>query len=180
MGSLYYDQYQDFLDRLWSAVFCGHIGTARMLLLGDKHFLQAVNEARKTDGNTQYLWNKTLHAGATERELASMAATPEKKVKDAVIKILNRYPAQIYWFFPVASGYGRVGIPDIVACVKGNFWGIECKAKNNTPTQLQLFNLERIDDTGGVSMVISGPEEVEGLSTIIDAMCKQESEDGKE
>ena len=43
-----------------------------------------------------------------------MAATPEKKVKTAVGKLLARYG--VYFFYPVATGMGRAGIPDIIGC----------------------------------------------------------------
>ena len=34
--------------------------------------------------------------------------------------------------------YMRAGIPDIIACVKGRFVGIECKDGDNTASELQL------------------------------------------
>jgi len=81
-----------------------------------------------------------------------MAATPESKVKDKVKKILKEYGA--YYAMPVASGYGHAGIPDILACYKGRFLGIECKANGGKPTALQLSNLRQIHDAGGVPMII--------------------------
>ena len=48
-----------------------------------------------------------------------MAATPEKRVKDKVVAILKQEGA--YYFFPATHGYGRSGVPDIVACVSGLF-----------------------------------------------------------
>ncbi len=82
-----------------------------------------------------------------------MAKTPEKKVKDQVTKLLNAKNA--YWFYPVMGGYGSSGIPDIVACYRGVFIGIECKAGNNTPTALQMKNLNQISQAGGFSAVIN-------------------------
>ena len=73
-----------------------------------------------------------------------MAATPEKKVKDAVCKILKQRGA--YYFFPVTGGFGRSGIPDIIACYKGNFVAIECKAGKNKPTALQDAEMFKIND----------------------------------
>ena len=45
--------------------------------------------------------------------------TPEKKVKDKVVAILKAYGA--YYFYPVTSGYGASGVPDIVVATKRNF-----------------------------------------------------------
>ena len=81
-----------------------------------------------------------------------MAKTPEKKVKDAVVDILKRYKA--YYFFPVMGGYGRSGIPDIVACLKGVFLGIECKAGFNKTTLLQDRELAEIERAGGKTLVV--------------------------
>lgn len=82
-----------------------------------------------------------------------MAKTPEKKVKDQVTKLLDSMNA--YWFYPVMGGYGSSGIPDIVACYKSVFIGIECKAGDNTPTALQMKNLNSIARAGGYSAVIN-------------------------
>ena len=54
-----------------------------------------------------------------------MATTPEKKVKDKVVKLLKSH--EIYYFFPATHGFGRSGVPDITCCVRGNFVGIECR-----------------------------------------------------
>ena len=78
--------------------------------------------------------------------------TPETKVKKAVTKILDSYGA--YHFFPATHGYGRSGVPDIVACYKGKFIGIECKAGKGVPTALQLRELMLIDKAGGISMIV--------------------------
>jgi len=40
--------------------------------------------------------------------------TPEKKVKEKVVKYLKEYGKDIYYFFPATGGYGRSGVPDIV------------------------------------------------------------------
>lgn len=82
-----------------------------------------------------------------------MAQTPEKKVKDAVTKILKSYEA--YYFYPATGGFGRSGVPDIVACFNGRFIGIECKAGKNTTTALQDRELSKIDDAGGICMVVN-------------------------
>lgn len=80
-----------------------------------------------------------------------MAATPEKRVKDKVVGILKDEGA--YYFFPATHGYGRSGVPDIVACVNGRFLAIECKAGKNKPTALQVREIESIRKAGGVAVV---------------------------
>jgi Holliday junction resolvase len=82
-----------------------------------------------------------------------MAKTPEGKVKDRVVAALK--DAGAYYFFPATHGFGRSGVPDVVACINGNFLGIECKAGTNKPTALQVRELERIRLAGGVAVVVN-------------------------
>lgn len=79
--------------------------------------------------------------------------TPEGKVKKEVIAYLNERGA--YFFMPVTGGYGRSGVPDIVACLNGKFVGIECKAGDNQPTALQVKNLKAIRSAGGLSFCVN-------------------------
>ncbi len=79
--------------------------------------------------------------------------TPEAKVKKKVVAVLKQHDA--YFFYPVTGGYGRSGVPDIIACYNGCFIGIECKAGTNKPTPLQEKNLKDIQAAGGVALVIN-------------------------
>lgn len=99
-----------------------------------------------------------------------MSRTPEGRVKDAVTKILRDRGA--YYFFPMTGGFGRSGVPDIIACYKGHFLGIECKAGSNTPTPLQLAELAKIDKALGISMVVNEktPHWVENTLNTIDEL----------
>lgn len=81
-----------------------------------------------------------------------MASTPEKRVKEKVVAILKA--ADVYYFFPATHGYGRSGVPDVIACTNGYFLAIECKAAGNKPTALQLREIERIRNAGGIAVVI--------------------------
>jgi len=79
--------------------------------------------------------------------------TPEGKVKVQVKKILDRYPSR-YRFAPATGGFGSSGIPDIVACIHGKFIAVECKAKGNKPTGLQMKNLRDIEAAGGYPYIV--------------------------
>ena len=76
----------------------------------------------------------------------------EKWVKAQVVKMLKELDA--YYFYPVASGYMRTGVPDIVVCYKSHFLGIECKANGNRTTEIQDRNLVAIKKNGGIAVVI--------------------------
>jgi Holliday junction resolvase len=82
-----------------------------------------------------------------------MARTPEGAVKAKVKKELDELGA--YHFAPPANGYGRMGVPDIVGCYRGYFFAIECKAGRGKPTELQLLELERIREAGGIAIVVN-------------------------
>lgn len=82
-----------------------------------------------------------------------MAMTPEAKVKKKVTAHLKTLGA--YYFYPVTGGYGKSGVPDIIGCHEGRFFGIECKAGKNKPTPLQEKNLTDIKTSGGISLVIN-------------------------
>jgi Holliday junction resolvase len=90
--------------------------------------------------------------------------TPEAKVKKKVKKILDDLGA--YHFSPMMDGYGRSGVPDIIACYKGKFIGIECKSGDNKPTLLQLRNIEDIKRNQGLAIVIN-EDNIESLLALV-------------
>jgi len=77
--------------------------------------------------------------------------TPEAKVKTAVKRLLVE--RGIYYFMPPGVGYGRAGIPDIIACPSGRFLAIECKAGKGKPTALQEREMQMIEESGGLAFV---------------------------
>ena len=97
--------------------------------------------------------------------------TPEAKVKNAVRKILDE--ANVYYFMPPGAGYGRAGIPDIVACVNGYFLAIECKAGKGKTTALQDRELETIRMAGGQASVIYDTDEDIQLLRDVVTLLKQ-------
>lgn len=57
----------------------------------------------------------------------------------------------------------RAGVPDVIACYKGVFIGIEKKEKNEKVSVLQQLNLERIKQAGGYAIVAKSVEDVKDL-----------------
>lgn len=78
--------------------------------------------------------------------------TPEGKVKAKVKKILAEIGA--YYAMPIGTGFGHAGVPDFLICKAGLFYAIECKANGNKPTALQLNEMQKIRDAGGVTLVV--------------------------
>jgi Holliday junction resolvase len=94
-----------------------------------------------------------------------MAQTPERIVKQKVVKILKELGA--YYFYPVTGGYGSSGVPDIVGCYRGRFFGIECKAGKGKTTALQDKNLADIARAGGIALVVNEDNVDDVLNTLI-------------
>ena len=97
--------------------------------------------------------------------------TPESKVKQKVTKVLKEIGA--YYFYPATGGYGKSGVPDVVACYRGRFFGIECKAGGNKPTALQDKNLSEIEKAGGFSIVVN-EDNVDNLLPLMVAWVNKE------
>ena len=65
-----------------------------------------------------------------------------------------------------SNGVQRSGIPDLLVCCNGVFLGIEVKAENGKPTELQLWNIEEIKKSGGIAMVLY-PKDFENFKKLI-------------
>ena len=99
-----------------------------------------------------------------------MAMTPESKVKTKIKMILDSMGA--YFIQPVGTGFGSSGAPDIVACYKGFFIGIEAKAGKGKTTALQELNLAKIKMMGGLALVINEMN-VSELKQLIETWLKE-------
>lgn len=82
----------------------------------------------------------------------------EKRVKDVVRSILRSHG--VYYFMPPANGFGRSGVPDFVGCVRGRFFGVECKApsRSGNVSSLQAMEGKEIIKRGGMWMVVYDDE----------------------
>ena len=89
----------------------------------------------------------------------------EKNFENKVKKYLKEQGA---WFIKYWGGaaYTKSGIPDILACCNGKFLGIEVKAKNGKPSELQLYNLKKIDEAGGFAILLY-PKDFERFKELV-------------
>ena len=95
-----------------------------------------------------------------------MAQTPEGRQKAKVRDLLKLH--DIWYYMPANNGYGRHGIPDFVAIVKGQFVGIEVKAdKSKKPTPLQLRCGEEIKAAGGTWFLVYDDDTLAQLAAYI-------------
>ncbi len=65
-----------------------------------------------------------------------------------------------------SNGIQREGIPDLLVCCNGSFIGIELKAENGNPSELQLWNIDQINKAGGYAFVLY-PSQFEELKKLI-------------
>lgn len=94
-----------------------------------------------------------------------MADTPEKRVKRKVVEVLKKH--EVWYFFPASNGFGKSGIPDIIAIVDGHFVGIEVKSATGKPTELQKICGKQIEEAGGTWLVVSNDVTLEVLDAVI-------------
>ena len=52
------------------------------------------------------------------------------------------------------------GIPDLIACISGQFVAIEVKKDGNDPSVIQLFQMDKIIEAGGKAFVAKSVEDV--------------------
>ncbi len=68
---------------------------------------------------------------------------------------------------PANNGFGKSGIPDIIAIVSGEFVGVEVKSAKGRPTELQKICGKQIEEAGGTWMVVSDDTTLEVLEAVI-------------
>lgn len=90
----------------------------------------------------------------------------EKNIENAIKRYLKSKGA--YYFKHHGSQFSQVGIPDIIACYKGIFIGIEVKNETGKTSPLQDVNLQMIKEAGGYSLVARSVADVELMLKEID------------
>lgn len=77
----------------------------------------------------------------------------EKRLENRVKKYLGDHG---HWEVKYWGGgqFTKAGIPDLLCCVNGRFMAIELKASHGTPSDLQLVTLEKIEEAGGIAVLL--------------------------
>ena len=66
-----------------------------------------------------------------------------------------------------SNGIQREGVPDLLVCCNGYFIGIELKAANGHPSELQKWNIKQIRNSGGIAIVLY-PDQFDDFKTMIE------------
>ncbi len=83
-----------------------------------------------------------------------------------IVRAILRYlkTVQNCFFWKEHGGmYGTAGIPDVIACIDGGFYGFEVKTDEGTPTKLQLATIRKINAAGGIALVVRSVEDVKAV-----------------
>ena len=59
-----------------------------------------------------------------------------------------------YFLKTWSNGVQRQGVPDLLVCCNGYFVGVELKNETGKPSELQLWNIEKIREAGGFAFVL--------------------------
>jgi hypothetical protein len=94
------------------------------------------------------------------------ALTPEGKVKKRLTDMLRKH--KVWYFYPGNNGFGKSGLPDIIAIVRGRFVGIEVKAdKTKKPTALQWKTGREIKEAGGAWFLVYDDDTIAEVEALI-------------
>jgi len=83
----------------------------------------------------------------------------EADIVKAIMKYLKTVPGCFCWK-EHGGMYGTAGIPDIIACINGRFFGFEVKTEDGKPTKLQEATIRKILAAGGTALVVRSVNEV--------------------
>ena len=86
----------------------------------------------------------------------------EADVVKAIMKYLKTVP-RCFFFKEHGGMYGTAGIPDIIACIDGHFFGFEVKKDVGRPTKLQEAVIKKILAAGGTAVVVRSADEVRSV-----------------
>lgn len=86
-----------------------------------------------------------------------MASGPEKRIENKIKRYLDSIGA--YYIKTHGNMFSKAGTPDILACIKGRFVGIEVKQPGGVVSKLQEANIRLIQNAGGVAFVADSLEE---------------------
>lgn len=108
---------------------------------------------------------KTCHSVTESRAWLRKHVPLESYYQTAIIKhIKGKYPGCFVWKAS-AGMYSRMGIPDVIACIEGQFFGFEIKRPFGIgePSKIQEETIRKIKAAGGCADFVSFPYQVDEI-----------------
>jgi len=78
-----------------------------------------------------------------------------------------KYLKSIGGFTVNVTAAGVSGVPDVIACINGDFWAFEVKWRTDTPSDLQRKKINAIIDAGGRAFFVRSIEELKDMISLI-------------
>ena len=88
----------------------------------------------------------------------------EKQFEEKVKKFLEEQGC--YYIKTHGDRFSKKGTPDLIICCNGFFLGVELKAATGKPSELQLYHVDQIKDSGGIAQVLY-PKDFEDFKNLI-------------
>lgn len=86
----------------------------------------------------------------------------ESVIVRAIMRYLKSLPDCFCWK-EHGGMYGTAGIPDIIACIGGKFYGFEVKNERGKTSALQELTICKIKAAGGTALVVRSVDEVRAV-----------------
>ena len=86
----------------------------------------------------------------------------ESAIVKSILAYLKTLPECFAWK-EHGGMYGTAGIPDIIACICGKFYGFEVKTERGKPTALQEATMRKIQAAGGTAVVVRSVADVKAV-----------------
>lgn len=77
---------------------------------------------------------------------------PEKTFENKIKKYFSERGAWVLKTW--SNGIQRSGVPDLLICYKGRFIALEVKAEHGRPSELQIYNIEKLKEAGAIARII--------------------------
>ena len=97
----------------------------------------------------------------------------EKNFENRIKKFLSERGC--WWVKFHGNGYTRSGVPDLLCSVSGVFVAIEVKAERGKPSPLQIHQINQINESGGVAVIVK-PSQWNQLKILLNFLMDGEIE----
>ncbi len=91
-----------------------------------------------------------------------MAKGPETRLQQRIQKAIRKEYPSSFFFKHWGGPFSPAGIPDLIGCVEGLFFGFEVKLpdeKRSKTSDIQDETIADIEAAGGVARVVRSPED---------------------